>query len=309
MRSSLKIYGLTICRNEADVIRPCILHQLGMGLDKILVIDNGSTDSTHKELYRLARQYPVKWRSEPDRDFLPGQMYTELARQAYSEGAEWVVPADADEFYYAASGNIRTALERETESASLSVSIVQFVQRRSQRETVPSGLLTMTMRVPEQKGATLPEAGEMVLRNEIGFVERLLPQKIIARPSQNIEYSHGNHEVYNLPEGYRPKKKTSELVSLHAGYRSLQSFTKKAEAGKRAAVGRNPRQSKHKQRWADMLDAGQLEREWAANSYKDGHLDVYGEHHELVEDTRLADTVRRYVEPRWKRIARRVTGG
>lgn len=58
-RGILKIYGLTICRNEADVIRACVLHQLEMGLDRVLIIDNGSTDSTHEELKKLARRYPV----------------------------------------------------------------------------------------------------------------------------------------------------------------------------------------------------------------------------------------------------------
>lgn len=297
---------MTICRNEADVIRACILHQLKMGLDKVLVTDNGSTDGTHEELEKLARRHPVEWRSEPERDFLPGQMYTELARQAYSEGADWVVPADADEFYYAARGNIRTVLEKEKDVASIGVPIVQFVQRRSQQETTPSGLLTMTMRAPRLKGSTLSESGEMVLNNEIGFVERLLPQKLIARPTENIEYSHGNHEVFNLPGEYRPKKKTNDLISMHAGYRSFESFADKAETGRRASVGRNPRQSKHKKRWADMLDAGTLDLEWAANSYEDGAIDVYGERHELIEDTRLADAVRPYLEPGWKRLVRRV---
>jgi len=44
-----------------------------------------------------------------------------------------------------------------------------------------------------------------------------------------------------------------------------------------------------------MADEDMMRQEWAANSYEDGHLDVYGEKHSVVLDTRLRDAVAPYV--------------
>ena len=46
-----------------------------------------------------------------------------------------------------------------------------------------------------------------------------------------------------------------------------------------------------------------IDLEWAANSYEDDHLDVYGERHAVVFDPRLRDAVSPFISrPFWKRL-------
>jgi predicted O-methyltransferase YrrM len=47
----------------------------------------------------------------------------------------------------------------------------------------------------------------------------------------------------------------------------------------------------HLLRWQEIASRNELDREWVANSYEDGTLDVYGVSHPVVEDFRLRDLV------------------
>ncbi len=118
----MRIFGLSVVRNEADIIRLTVLHHLAVGLDRLLIIDNGSTDGTDCVLCQLSRDSRVEW-SRDEGVFRQGEMLTTLARRAAAQGADWVIPFDADEFWYAPQSNIRRVLESPT-AAALRVRIV-----------------------------------------------------------------------------------------------------------------------------------------------------------------------------------------
>lgn len=44
--AAVKVTGITMVRNEADIIRVTLAYHLAAGCDEILVIDNGSEDGT-----------------------------------------------------------------------------------------------------------------------------------------------------------------------------------------------------------------------------------------------------------------------
>jgi hypothetical protein len=62
------------------------------------VTDHRSTNGSAEMLAAAARQMPLTLRPFPHRDFRQGQVLTALARAAFTEGADWVLPLDADEF-------------------------------------------------------------------------------------------------------------------------------------------------------------------------------------------------------------------
>ena len=75
---------------------------LAQGVDGIIVVDNGSTDGTRAALDALALGDPrvhVGTDSEPG--FYQGMKTSYLAHLAWRAGADWVVPFDADEFWFA----------------------------------------------------------------------------------------------------------------------------------------------------------------------------------------------------------------
>lgn len=280
------IYGIAMVRNEADVIRLTIIHHLSLGFDGLLIVDNGSSDGTDQELARFRHDKRVRW-TRDDSPYHQSEITSELAREAFSLGADWVVPFDADEFWYARNYNFRQLLS-ETQAGALEVSEIDFIQRREQLFPSPEALLTMTRRAFEPIGSPALNQ-ERVESNQFAFVEMKRPPKWLCRATPEVSFSFGNHEVSGVDGPY---ERCESLVILHAPLRSRATLEKKTEHGLRHdEAGEPPGIGWHARRWARLREEGELEKEWAANSYADGHLDVYGSRRPVVWDPTLRDLV------------------
>ena len=56
-----------------------------------------------------------------------------------------------------------------------------------------------------------------------------------------------------------------------------------------------------------LQDDSDIDQEWAANSYEDDFLDVYGEKHPVLFDPRLRDAVAPFLrQPPWRGIYHRL---
>jgi len=176
----------------------------------------------------------------------------------------------------------------------------------------------MTRRIREpvaaERGNRKPVA-HLVESRQIASVEIEPVTKWISRPTAHIEMFRGNGRVEGVPG---LKRVTDGIVRLHAILRSQARFKAKAEGGERSKeAGSKPNQSSHLVRWKRLRDEGQLDQEWAANSYAGGFLDVYGVQRETVFDPTLRDAVAPFLEnglheekaleerPLWRRITKR----
>ena len=288
----MKVFGVSMVRNEADIIGTTVLHHLSLGLDRILVLDNGSTDGTGEILRNLAEEDErVRYISD-DSPFKQAEITTRLVRRARREGADWVLPFDADEFWWAEGGGFREILSN-SEAGALKVPFINFVQARGQHESSLEALLTMTRRVAEPVEFG-PRCRELVESHKIGFVEMRYPGKWISRPRPEFEVRRGNHKVIGI-NGLR--EECDDIVCLHAPLRSREILESKVERRRRLDEAVIPRSKGawHVHRWARIFEEGLLDQEWAANSYEGEHLDVYGEKHQLTIDTRLRDAVAVYM--------------
>ena len=281
------VYGVSMVRNEADLIRLNVLYHLASGIDRMLVVDNGSTDGTDEILQQLSLQHAeVRW-SRDDGPFLPSRVMTKLAREAFEEGADWVVPVDADEFWHARGGDLRRVLENE-EVGVLRAQAVNFIQRRSQRESSPDALIYMTRRTELPVGPP-GHAQSLVESRKIAFVEKAYPQKCICRPTAEVKIETGHHSISGA-DG--PRMLTERIVCLHAPMRSRAALVERVTSASRAAAaGRNPNQGRNRRRLAALRDEKAIDEEWAANSYEDDFLDVYGDKHPVVFDPSLRDAL------------------
>jgi hypothetical protein len=101
-----------LAKNEVDVIDANIAYHLGAGVDFVVATDNGSTDGTREILERYEADGVLRLISEPSTDFRQGEWVTHMARLAAEQGADWVINADADEFWWPRAENLKEALER-----------------------------------------------------------------------------------------------------------------------------------------------------------------------------------------------------
>lgn len=263
------IFGLSLVRNEEDIVALSVRHHFALGLDRVIVVDNGSTDRTTRVLDSLRVDPRFSWRTL-DGGYQQAEVYTALAQEAYADGATWVVPFDADEFWDTKGEGLRDILES-TSAGVLRAPNVNFVQVRQCIEPSSSRLETMSHRaVPHGGGARLDR--ELVERGEISYLGIEVYHKAITRPDAGTTISRGNHWAYT---NTGPTRSTEALRVLHAPLRARSHLYGKAEKGRRSAlVNPDPSVSWHLKRFARLEAEGKLDREWEANSQLDGHLDL-----------------------------------
>lgn len=96
----MKLYGLTIVKNEEDFIEVSLKHN-AQWFDKIYVLDNGSIDSTWDIIQDLKKQNPniVAYQTvrEDFRDGLRARIFNEYKSRA--KLGDWWCRLDADEIY------------------------------------------------------------------------------------------------------------------------------------------------------------------------------------------------------------------
>jgi len=287
----MQIFGVMVVRNEADILAINVAHHFALGIDHFLIADNGSSDGTDRLLEKLTDDGRVRW-TRADGPFVQSELASALAREAFLRGADWVVPVDADEFWYAPEGNFREVLERSSAGA-LEAEVVNFIQRREQVEARPEALLEMTRRTATPVGP-IERIAELVEAREAAFVEILYPPKHVSRASLAIEIGQGNHSVGGVPG---PTEKTGSILCLHVPLRALSVLRAKADSERPAEhLEHYLRFSWHVRRWRRLAELGTLDAEWRANSYAGEFLDVYGTPHPVVFDPRLRDAVAPWID-------------
>ncbi|HKP21659.1 MAG TPA: glycosyltransferase family 2 protein, partial [Thermoleophilaceae bacterium] len=174
----MRIIGITSVRNGAPTIRVCLLHHLAIGVERILVLDNGSTDATRTILKRLEARVPITVIRD-DGPFRQDDLMTGLLQEAGALGADWVLPFDDDEFLVS-DEPLRERLGYVQRDGIL-IPVVNYVQQRRVRRDSPRALLSMLRRVEQPVDAS--QAGELATAGKIAVIEAEWPRKLILRGS------------------------------------------------------------------------------------------------------------------------------
>lgn len=96
----MSVCAVMLVKDEADIIRYTI-DRLLTQVDGIIVADNGSTDGTYEILMETDGITVVR---DDEVGYWQDRKTTALAYAAYAAGHEWVLPCDADEWWYAEDG-------------------------------------------------------------------------------------------------------------------------------------------------------------------------------------------------------------
>ena len=240
-----------------------IAYHLGAGVDFVVATDNGSTDGTLEILERYEREGVLHLIREPSTDFRQGEWVTRMARLAADRGADWVINADADEFWWPRAGNLKEVLERLPERYGIVHGVWRpFVARPDDGSHFAE---RMTVRLSMQAAINDPTNPFRPAR------------KAMHRAHPNVRVRDGNHDVEGTPlvklQGWYP------LEVFHLPLRSRAQVETKYAGGARRGLRFVPDEDRLDAA-ADPLvvDEVELQRGLAENL--------------LVEDTRLRDALR-----------------
>ena len=104
------VWAVAMMRNEADTARHAIEHMLAQDVDAVVVADNGSTDETGQILESLSATHPVHLVRDDLMAYEQSAKMTALSMLARRAGADWIVPFDADELWFAVGRSVAEEL-------------------------------------------------------------------------------------------------------------------------------------------------------------------------------------------------------
>ena len=199
------IIGVSMFRDEKDIAAWTLLHLFDQGVDRIVVADNLSVDGTREILDAIARTYPLTVIDDPDPAYYQADKMTRLAHVAGEMGAEWVLPFDADEYWYSPHGTIRDTLSTVPADVVKAWGWDHIPQRTDSCEADPF------RRIVHRRQET-----------------QKLP-KVAFRYASDAKLHMGNHDVDRA--GTRIDH---ALAYRHFGYRSYSQMVRKLRNGREA---------------------------------------------------------------------------
>ena len=160
------------------------------------MVDNGSDDGTFELLQRLSRELPLSVGRDREPAYYQSEKMTYLTHRAQRAGATWVVPFDADEFWFGVEGTLAEVL-------STSKNTVEISQLYNLFPTA---------------------SGDLVLDTTAHF-----DPKVCFKSWRSSVVTMGNHRVL------RPGAQgTGRVVILHLPWRSRQQLQRKLMQGAKA---------------------------------------------------------------------------
>ena len=255
--------ALMVVRNEQHIIASSIGHLLTtVGVDRIYVMDNGSTDATPDILQKIARLTGQLVIDSDPGAYRQGEIATALAHRAMADGATWLLPTDADEFLWLRPGQSLATLSDRADIGGYRVEMCNFLQARMVRREWPGALAFMA--VAAVPTGSVADAQALVEAGEIPFIRITYPTKVVLRAAPSLEISFGSHDATGTAG---PLVKLIEGELLHAPMRSFDSLHQRAESGRRTQlVTPEPGQNWHLKR-VTRMDPAELEIEWRKNSF------------------------------------------
>ena len=107
----MKVVMTMLVRDEEDILDAQLAFHLNAGIDFVIATDHRSQDGTTEILERYARDGHVHVLREDGAGYRQSEWVTRMARLAATDfGADWVINADADEFWWPREGPLKEIL-------------------------------------------------------------------------------------------------------------------------------------------------------------------------------------------------------
>jgi hypothetical protein len=280
-----------VVRDAVDIVPLVVAHHLRVGIERIHVIDDGSSDGTSEALTDLARRsgrvthHRVLVQDDPQLETV-----SDASNRLIADGARLVVPFDADEFWDL-TPEILTSWVRDERPRSLGSHWVNFAQARTHTYPRSGGLLAVSHRADPDPAASAEEVSSF----RASFLHYGPIPKVAVWSREPVAFARGQHHVLLAGDGVPLTEEPAGVDVLHVPLRWQSELTKRAfnYEPRRARLRVNTGDS-----WQSLfhLRVMQEHREddvWAANSVDaSGHLDVYGHRVALIGDARVQQAVR-----------------
>lgn len=236
-----------LVKNEDAMLESNLQFHRTMGVDGFIVTDNNSTDHTmdiirkYKEKGWIKEVIEEKATDYEQKQWVDRMIW--IAKTKY--GADWIINADADEFWYAPSGNLKDIL-------SVTKANVLNCEMRSlyPEEDKPFCEWTQAVKyVPDLNRYNLSVYSLFERQNK----------KVIHRAAGYLQISMGNHKVTMFPQF----TENTGIRVYHYNIRGKQQFMEKMiNGGKQLEQHKGRHGGRHWRYFYRLYKEGKLEEEY-----------------------------------------------
>lgn len=237
-----------LVKNEEELLEQNLIFHKAMGVDGFVVTDNNSTDRTPEILRRYAEQgWILEIIREPATDYAQKVWVDRMIWRAKTRyGADWIINADADEFWYAPTGNLKDAMC--ATPANVLNCTVRNVCPDESRPWTAWDSCAMPVEAPEAYGLSrysiFSRQGKKVAHRAAGY----------------LQISMGNHKVLMFPQ----RTAASDIVVYHYNIRSKAQFmAKMINGGKQLEQHQGRHGGRHWRYFYALWKQGLLEDEYS----------------------------------------------
>lgn len=246
-----------VVRDEEDILEKNIEHHLGAGVDKIIVMDNGSIDGTVDILDKYQRKGVLDYEINKERNFPQGVWMSQLMNKATGKyRADFVINSDADEFWVPRYFNLKTMVLADSDFDVISVAVRNYLPiDRDETKSFEFGdfLYYVSKTIP------IPSLEERKVE-DLWLYE--YARKLITS-SKITEIGYGNDTAIS---GDNLKKiLTNNIVIHHFPIRSWNNFERKVIMGGENLISnpnKDPTISWQRRRWYQIYLDGNLKDEY-----------------------------------------------
>jgi hypothetical protein len=261
----MRVAMTLLARDEADVVDSWLRYHLARGVDLVVATDHRSRDGTSEILREHARDGRVVVFREEAEALRQDEWTTRMSRLAATQyGAEWVIPSDADEFWWPREGTFAEVLEAVPHRFGVVRGLMRhFVLRPG--DGAP--LERLVLRARASTDLTSPYHGQV---------------KVTHRAVADVRLGFGNHDAEG--RDLRVLRDWFPFEVLHFPLRSIAQLESKFVA--------RPSLGQHITRARGLLLGGALARFLAETLVDDEAAETGLRDGSLVRDTRLRDALR-----------------
>jgi glycosyl transferase family 2 len=271
----MKLVMTLLARDEADIVDAQIAFHLHAGVDFVVATDNRSEDGTTEILERYERAGYLHLLREEGEDMRQAEWVTRMARLAATEhGADWVINADADEFWWPRGGSLKELLATVPERYGVIRGCWRHFLPRPDDGSFFAERMTVRLGTPAFPGdkTTIFHAH----------------QKVAHRADPDVTIEGGNHNA--IGDGLEPIRAWHPAEVLHFSFRTVSQLERKSRGGWLRNVDYEPMlhrlsldDASRERRLDDFFESFVVSDEALARGVADGTLAI---------DTRLRDALR-----------------
>lgn len=236
-----------LVKNEEELLAENIEYHHAQGVDAFIITDNNSTDRTPQiiEHYRQ-RGWVVEVIRETATDYSQKQWVDRMVMLAMTRHkADWVINADADEFWYSPHHDLKHELSQ-THANVLQCSIRNVLPEEGKPWTAWSHTVRC---VPDLQAYDLSPYS----------IFNRQTQKVMHRTDGYLQISMGNHKVSMLPK----RTAHSEVIIFHFNIRTRQQFlTKMINGGQQLEQRKSKHGGRHWRYFYALYKQHRLEAEY-----------------------------------------------